>query len=131
MKSSLVRNSLIAIIDDDEALCTSLVDLMLSVGYRAEPFFQAETLLTSPNLFRYDCVIADVDMPGIGGLIVARKLRERDKWIPVILITALPDGQLEAEAISVGALCLLRKPLETQTLLDRLARSLSSERPSR
>ena len=46
----------------------------------------------------------------------------------MILITALPDGQLEAEAISVGAQCLLRKPLETQTLLDCLARSLSSER---
>ena len=79
MKSSLVRNPLIAIIDDDEALYTSLVDLMLSVGYRAEPFFQAETFLTSPNLFRYDCVIADVGMPRIGGLVVARELRERDK----------------------------------------------------
>ena len=126
-----MRSPLIAIVDDDAALCTSLVDLMFSVGYRAEPFFQAEELLTSPNLSRYDCVIADVDMPGTGGLIVARKVRERDELMPVILITALPDRQLEAEAISVGALCLLRKPLETQTLLDCLARSLSSERPSR
>ena len=126
-----MRSPLIAIVDDDAALCTSLVDLMFSVGYRAEPFFQPEALLTSPNLFGYDCVIADVGMPGMGGLVVARKLRERDEWIPVILITALPDRQLEAEAISVGAQCLLRKPLETQTLLDCLARSLSSERLSR
>jgi FixJ family two-component response regulator len=121
----------VAIIDDDEALCFSLVDLMRSIGYLAEPFFEAETLLTSPNLSLFDCVIADVRMPGMSGLDLARKFQEQGDRIPVILITALPDRQLADEAISVGARCLLRKPLETQTLLDYVERSLSSERPPR
>src|SRR5262245_6133584 len=104
---------------------------MRSVGHRAEPFSGTEMLLTSPNLPLYDCVIADVRMPGMSGLDLARKLQERGDGIPVILITALPDRQLEDEAISVGAQCLLRKPIEAQALLDRVARSFCNERSSR
>lgn len=123
-----MRRPLVAIVDDDEALCSSLVDLMRSVGYRAEPFFAAEALLTSPNRPFFDCVIADVRMPGMSGLDLVRKLKEEGAGVPVIVITALPDRQLDEQAISAGARCLLGKPIETQTLLACIERSLSSER---
>ena len=126
-----MKSPLVAIIDDNEALCLSLVDLMRSIGYRAEPFFKADTLLASPNLSLFDCVIADVCMPGMSGVDLARKFREQGDSVPVILITALPDRRLDDEAVSVGAQCLLRKPLDTQALLECLARSLSSERSQR
>jgi FixJ family two-component response regulator len=126
-----VTDPLVAIIDDDEALCSSLVDLMRSVGYRAVPFASAETFLTSSTLIGLDCVIADVHMPGMGGLNLVRKLHEQGVVTPVILITALPDKHLDDEAISLGAQCLLRKPFETNTLLDCVERSLSNERPTR
>ena len=115
---------LVAIIDDDEALCSSLVDLMRSVGYRAVPFASAETFPTS-TLIGLDCVIADVHMPGMGGLNLVRKLHEHGATTPVILITALPDKQLDDEAVLAGARCLLRKPFETNALLDCVERSLS------
>jgi FixJ family two-component response regulator len=114
----------VAIVDDDEALCSSLVDLMRSVGYRAEPFYSAETFLISANRPSLDCVIADVHMPGMGGLNLLRELREQGILTPVILITALPDKHLDDEASSRGALCLLRKPFEISSLLDCIARSL-------
>jgi FixJ family two-component response regulator len=123
-----MRRPLVAIVDDDEALCSSLVDLMRSAGYRAEPFFTAETLLASPNRPFFDCVIADVRMPGKSGLDLVRTLREEGASVPVIMITALADRQLHDQAISIGAQCLLGKPIETQTLLDCVERSLSSER---
>jgi FixJ family two-component response regulator len=115
----------VAIVDDDEALCLSLVDLMRSIGYRAEPFTSAEALLTSSDLSSWNCVIADVHMPGMGGLNLVRKLHEQGIVTPVILITALPDKQLDDESISVGARCLLRKPFDTNSLLDCVERSLS------
>jgi FixJ family two-component response regulator len=121
-----VTSPLVAIIDDDEALCSSLVDLLRAAGYRAEPFPSAEAFLASTNLF--DCVIADIHMPGMGGLDLARRLQE-GPMTPVILITALPDRHLDDDAISVGAQCLLRKPFETRTLLDHVERSLFNERP--
>ena len=122
---------LVAVVDDDEALCLSLVDLMRSIGCRAEPYISAEAFLTSSNLFSFDCVIADVHMPGMGGLNVVRKLHEQGIATPVILITALPDKHLDDEAIAVGAQCLLRKPFETNCLLDWVERSLSNDRPAR
>jgi FixJ family two-component response regulator len=126
-----VRSPLVAVVDDDEALCLSLADLMRSIGYRVEPFESAEMFLTSADLFPFDCIIADVHMPGMGGINLVRRLQEQGAKTPVILITALPDTDLDDKAISVGAQCLLRKPFESRTLLDCIERSLSDERPSR
>jgi FixJ family two-component response regulator len=125
-----VRSLFVAVIDDDEALCSSLADLMRSIGHCAEPFDSAEMFLNSADRLRFDCIIADVHMPGMGGLNLARKLQEQGTTTPVILITALPDRSLDDVAISVGAQCLLRKPFESNTLLDCIERSVSDERPS-
>jgi FixJ family two-component response regulator len=126
-----VTSPLVAVVDDDEALCSSLVDLMRSIGCRAEPHISAEAFLTSSALLSFDCVIADVHMPGMGGLDLVRKLHEQGIMTPVILITALPDKRLDDEAIAAGAQCLLRKPFETASLLDWVERSLSNDRPTR
>jgi FixJ family two-component response regulator len=120
-----VTTPLVAIVDDDGPLCSSLVDLMRSVGYRAESFTSAETFLMSANRFSLGCIIADVQMPGMGGLDLIRELHGQGIMTPVILITALPDKHLDDEAVSIGALCLLRKPFETPSLLDWIERSLS------
>lgn len=114
----------VGVVDDDEALCSSLVDLMRSTGCRAESFTSVEALLTFDQLHNFDCIIADVHMPGKGGLDLIRELHEQDVMIPVILITALPDKHLDEEAVLRGALCLLRKPFETTCLLDWIERSL-------
>jgi FixJ family two-component response regulator len=67
----------------------------------------------------------------MSGLDLVRRLHERGIVTPVILITALPDKHLDDEAISVGARCLLRKPFETNALLDCVERSISHDRPPR
>ena len=114
----------VGVVDDDDALCLSLVDLMRSIGYRAEPFASAEELLMSADRFGLGCIIADVHMPGMGGLHLLRKLHEQGFVTPVILITALPDENLDEEAASMGAMCLLRKPFKTSALLDWVERAL-------
>jgi FixJ family two-component response regulator len=112
------------VVDDDEALCSSLVDLMRSVGYHAAPFYSVDTVLNSGELFSFDCIIADVHMPGLGGIGLVRELHEQGITTPVILITALPHKHLDDEAASTGAFCLLRKPFETRVLLECIERSL-------
>jgi FixJ family two-component response regulator len=114
----------VAVVDDDKALCSSLVDLMRSLGYCAEPFYSAQALLTFADRPSLDCIIADVHMPTMSGLDLLRELRGQGVLIPVILITALPDRHLDDEAASRGALCLLRKPFEISALLDCIGRSL-------
>ena len=119
-----MKSPFIAIIDDDELLCSSLADLMRSVGYIAEPFSSAEMFLGSRHLLSADCIIADVHMPGMGGLDLLSKLHKQGVLTPVILITALSDSQLDDDAISAGAQCLLRKPFETSSLCECVERSL-------
>jgi FixJ family two-component response regulator len=123
-KSDSVTSPLVSIIDDDEALCSSLADLLRSAGYRVEQYGSAETFLASSTLSILDCILADIHMPGMSGLDLLRKLRERGITTPVILITALPDKHLDDEAVSLGARCLLRKPFETNSLLECVERSL-------
>ena len=114
----------VGVVDDDQGLCLSLVDLMHAIGYRAEAFRSADALLASDNLSGFDCIIADVHMPGRSGIDLIRALRERGVMTPVILITALPHMHLDDEATTTGAFCLLRKPFETNVLLDCIERSL-------
>jgi FixJ family two-component response regulator len=120
-----VRNAFVAIIDDDEDLCSSVVDLMRSVGHRAEYFTSPLTFLASSTLFIFNCVVADVHMPEMSGLDLIRELRKRGGKAPVILITALPNRRLDDQAILAGAQYLLRKPFESDVLLDCVERSLS------
>lgn len=120
----VVADSPIAIIDDNEALCASLVDLMRSVGYFAWSFGSAEAFLRSEHLFNVRCIIADVHMPGMGGLNLLRELKQQGITAPVILITAVPDVRLDEDAVTLGAKCLLRKPFETSVLLERLEECL-------
>jgi FixJ family two-component response regulator len=121
---SAVTVPFIAVVDDDEALGSSLVDLMRSIGYRAEPFTSAEALLMSPDRFGLHCIIADINMPGMSGLNLLDAIRQQGIRTPVVLITALTDKHLDEEAASKGALCLLRKPFEMSSLLDHIDGSL-------
>jgi FixJ family two-component response regulator len=114
----------VGVVDDDEALCSSLVDLMRSTGYCAESFASAEALLTFDRLSSLDCIVADVHMPGKSGFELIEALNDDGVTIPVILITALSDKKLDEDAVSRGALCLLRKPFETTSLIDWIERSL-------
>ena len=123
-RSDSVTGPLVAIIDDDEALCSSIADLLRSAGYRAEGYSSAETFLASSSPSRFGCIVADIHMPGMSGLELIPRLRELGVPAPVIIITALPDKHLDAEAISLGAQCLLRKPFGKNSLLDCVERSL-------
>jgi FixJ family two-component response regulator len=118
-------NPIVGVVDDDEALRLSLVDLIQSVGYHVVHFDSAENLLISPDRFCLGCIIADIHMPGLSGLRLLHKLHEEGIMTPVILITALPDRTLDQEAIVSGAQCLLRKPFQSSSLLDWVERSLS------
>lgn len=75
-------------------------------------------------MFNVRCIIADVHMPGMGGLNLLRELNEQGITAPVILITAVPDARLDEDAVALGAKCLLRKPFETNVLLERVEECL-------
>jgi FixJ family two-component response regulator len=121
---------LIAIIDDDVGIRNALRALMRSANYRAETFPSAEEFVASGVASLSDCVITDVAMQGMGGFELAGLLKSRGWTVPVILISALTDADLELKAIINGARCLLRKPVESNALISLVEESIASRPPA-
>jgi len=93
---------------------------MRATDYRAERFLLGEAFPAN-----CDCTIADIHTPGMGGLDLIQELQGQVVIIPVILIMALPDVLLVKEAVSIAALCLLRKSFEMRVIcFDYVERSL-------
>jgi FixJ family two-component response regulator len=120
----VVRDPLVAIIDDDEPFRTALVDSLCSLGYGACGFASAEEFVAANGENSCDCIISDIHMPGINGFDLNRLLVSRNSKVPVIMITARTEPRLEAQAVASGAVCLLRKPFDSRALIDCLEKAL-------
>lgn len=118
------KEPLIAVIDDDELFRVALVHSLDSLGYGARGFASAEEFLEGDGEGWCDCIVTDVHMPTMSGLDLKHLLAVRGSKIPVIMITANVEPDLEARAASSGAVCLLRKPFEADALLHCLKRAL-------
>ena len=107
---------LILIVDDDEAMREAIKGLIRSLGYRVEAVGSAQEFLSSRFVRRTSCLIADVQMPGMTGLELYRRLSTSEKPIPTILITAYPDDGVRERALSAGVIGYLSKPFEDNDL---------------
>jgi FixJ family two-component response regulator len=120
------KELLIAVIDDDESFRTALVESLCSLGYGARGFASAEEFVAANAEGSCDCIITDIHMPGMSGLDLKRLLTARDSKVPVIMITARAEPGLEARAVASGAICLLRKPFESNDLMGCLETALNA-----
>jgi FixJ family two-component response regulator len=112
------KSFLISIVEDDQFLRASLKRLMRASGYTVEVFASAAEFLAFPGLDEFGCLIADINMPGITGLELFRRLMSAGRPIPTILITAYPDEAARKRALNDGALCYLTKPFVDNDLLS-------------
>jgi FixJ family two-component response regulator len=119
-------NTLISVVDDDESMREAIRGLMKSLGYTAVAFASAEDFLSSRQVPRTSCLIADVQMPGMSGLELHRHLVALGEAIPTILITAYPDDSARAGALRDGIVCYLSKPFGENDLLTCIRSSLHS-----
>jgi FixJ family two-component response regulator len=102
---------------------------MKSLGYTAETFPSAEDFLRSQQVPRTACLIADVNMPGMSGLDLHRRLSTAGNRIPTILITAYPDNIVRERALNAGVICYLSKPFDEGDLLSCIHSALPSDNP--
>jgi len=74
---------------------------------------------------KFDCIIADILLPGLNGISLLALLREKGINIPVILITGAPDLNTAIQAIKLGAYDYLTKPVDNEQLLRVVERAVS------
>jgi len=115
---------LISIVDDDASMREALIGLVRSLGYEVRDFASAEDFLASNELDRFACAITDIQMPGMSGFELKRELSTRHDSLPVIMITARAEPDIEEKAMSSGATYFLRKPFEAEMLANCLQRVL-------
>ena len=117
-------DALIAIVDDDDSFRNAMEGLMRSLGLRAIGYPSAERFLESVDGLTAQCIVSDIQMPGMSGIEMKRKLNESGVDIALIFVTARSEPALHEQAMATGAICLLQKPFEAQLLVDWLERAL-------
>jgi FixJ family two-component response regulator len=116
---------LISIVDDDALARDGIKELVESLGYKARTFISAEHFLESRVIAETACVITDLQMPGLNGLELQEALRSQGCCIPIILITAFPNGKHRNRALEGGALGFLSKPFDEASLIQCLTAALA------
>lgn len=117
----------IAIVDDDESVCRAVRRLLRSVAMDAETFSSGQQfldLLEAMPSFQPDCLILDVQMPGMNGLEVQERLTASGNAVPVIFITAHDEVGVREKALAAGAVAFLRKPFNDELLIKTLHEAL-------
>lgn len=127
----LPNKIVISIVDDDGSVREAITGLMKSLGFFAQAFHSCESFLKSDHRKGTDCLIADVQMPGMTGLELHSRLIASGEPIPTILITAYPDENVRTRALEAGVIGYLAKPFAEDELLGCIRSALAGEADGR
>ena len=108
------------VVDDDDAVRDSLLELVDSVGLAVEAFASAQAFLDSYDASRPGCLVLDIRMPGMSGLDLQDRLADTGSVLPIIFITGHGDIPMAVRAMQRGAVDFIQKPFRDQELLDRI-----------
>jgi FixJ family two-component response regulator len=115
-----VQARTVAVIEDDLPVLESLVNLLASSGYKAEPYSSAEQFLGADGLSRTSCIITDVEMQQMSGLDLLHHVMRGNSPVPVVIITGKPSENSETFYLERGAVAFFRKPVDGDALVDLL-----------
>ena len=121
----------IFVVDDDDAVRTSLRLLLKSVGLPVETFGAAQEFLDAFDAERAGCLVLDIRMPGMSGLELQQRLNEMHAITPIVFITGHGDVPMAVEAMQHGAVDFIQKPFRDQDLIDRINQALEKDRDNR
>jgi two-component system response regulator TtrR len=114
-------------VDDDEGAACALGGLLDSAGLRNRIYRDPLRLLAELSPDSRGCVIADLRMPQMSGLLLQRTLLDRGVSMPLILISGAGDVSAAVRAIKQGAVDFMEKPLDSTRLLERVGQCLRSD----
>ena len=129
MSSSL--SPLIHLIDDDDAVRSSLALLISTVGLRVQAWADPQTFMNGFDRQSVGAIVLDVRMPGISGLSVLGTLKEQGVDQPVIMLTGHGTVEMCRRAFKAGAAEFLEKPVDDEALLEALQSAVRQHVKSR
>jgi FixJ family two-component response regulator len=114
----------VAVVDDDQGILRSLQYLLESADFDARLFSSAAGVLNSACLAQIDCLISDIDMPGMDGYELVRQVRAVHPELPVILITGYSERLARLPSFGGAPLRCFKKPFHGPELLAAVSEAL-------
>jgi FixJ family two-component response regulator len=119
------------VVDDDAAVRDSILELVESVGLEGEGYASAQAFLDAFRAERRGCVVTDVRMAEMSGLVLQQRLIALGATLPVIVLTGHGDVPMAVQALKAGAVDFIQKPYRDQALLDSINEALTSDADAR
>lgn len=116
------HNIYVAVVDDDEALCRSLGRLLRAAGMQPVTYPSAESFLADDKHPRFDCLVLDVQLGGISGIELLRRLAAVGEKTPAIFISAHDDPEVREEAFAAGCAGYFSKTDSGTDVLEAIRR---------
>jgi len=109
----------ILIVEDNKELCGLLCEFLRAEGYTVSTAEQGEKALSLYEKYGARLVLLDINLPGIDGFAVCRRIREKENT-PIIILTARCDKEDKLNGIVLGADDYLEKPYDIDILIAKI-----------
>ena len=131
MRALRKSDAIIAIVDDDASAREGLQSLIRSAGWRVETFVSAQEFLGRRGAEAPSCLILDLQLPGLSGLDLQRRMADVGLEIPIVFLTGHGDIPASVRAMKAGAVEFLTKPFDEQKLFQAVQEAVERDRRTR
>ena len=122
------KHDLTVFIVDDDASVRDALALVFSVrGYRTAVFSSAEDFLSAWRANWAGCLLVDIRMPGMDGLLLQERLIEMNCALPVVVITGHGDVGSARRAFKANAIDFLEKPIDHDKMIEAVEQAFNSQ----
>jgi FixJ family two-component response regulator len=115
----------VAVVDDDPGILRAMRELLWALDYDTELYVSAETFISFATGSKASCLLVDVQLGGMSGIELKRRLAVSGFSTPVIFMTGSDCETIRKEALDAGCVALLRKPFPAPLLIDAIGKALS------
>jgi DNA-binding NtrC family response regulator len=119
----------VLVVDDDQVVGKSFERVLTNKGYRVDTALSGREAFEKYAGGDFDMVFTDLKMPGQDGLEVAKRLKEMNPWLPIVVVTGYGTQEAEEKAKTIGVAEFLNKPL-TPTMIEDVAARVIAARPA-
>jgi len=120
------NNPRILVVDDEDSMRRLLTILLQEEQYKVTAVASGVEALGVFDSFHPDLVLQDLRMPGMSGVELLRKLKEKDPLVPVIVLTAFSTWQTAVQTMRLGAFDYVKKPFDVEDIKNSVARAIQA-----
>jgi len=110
----------VLVVDDEEQFVVAFAKRLGARGFAVETAGSGEEALEAMRHRRFDAVVLDLAMPGMDGIATLRALQDINPDVQVVLLTGRGTVKKGVEAMKLGAMDFLEKPVDIEVLMDKI-----------